>query len=238
MTPKTTRIVTAEPTEFGAVAFETLCNLLGEFDAPVVGLPTGRTPVALYEEMTRRHFDFAAGARLFAIDEYCTSGPHEGTNAAFFGRHLRARVCDQSVIVPRADAIDPEQEIQRFCVALTGVGGFDIAVVGIGDNGHVAFNEPGSAIDSACRVVHLAPSTRAQVAGAWDPPPERGMTVGMAHIMAADQVVLLASGLAKAHILSAALSGPVTERVPASFLQLHPSVTVVSDTLALSRQSQ
>ena len=234
MTNGSIAVVSGAPEQFGTIALATLRDLLGGFDEPVVGLPTGRTPVALYEAMARRQYTFPPGARLFAIDEYCSPTRREGTNAAFFDRFLPRASCHAAIALPRAAAADSDAEVRRFCAAIADVGGFDVAVVGIGDNGHVAFNEPGSAIDSGCRVIELTASTRAQVDATWTPPPETGMTVGMAQIMAADQVLLLASGPAKSEILSAALTGPVTDHVPASFLQLHPHLTVVADALALS----
>lgn len=224
-------LLAVPPEEFGVAAFAVLLHALARVDRPVVGLPTGRTPVALYEEMQRESFVFPEGSRLFAIDEYCWREPHPGTNAAFFARHLPG----VPIRVPRHDAPHPDAEIAEFCRAVADAGGLDVAVVGIGADGHIAFNEPGSTTDSPCRVTLLAEPTRAQIAGDWQPQPTHGMTLGLAELLRARRIVLLASGESKAAILATALDGPVTPDVPASFLQGHPALTVVCDSAAASQ---
>lgn len=220
------------PTEqFGAAALATFRHALAHLDEPVIGLPTGHTPIALYEEMALEAFAFPENSRLFAIDEYCSTQAHPGTNASFFARHLPSPPYPP-IRVPRCDADDPDAEIAAFCSDIAAAGGFDLAVVGIGRNGHLAFDEPGSDAESPGRAVVLAQLTRDQVVGEWDPAPTQGMTVGMTDLLSARRLVLLATGAAKAHILSAALEGPVTSDVPASFLQRHPALTVVCDRAA------
>jgi glucosamine-6-phosphate deaminase len=224
-------LLAVPPEEFGVAAFAVLLHALARFEHPVIGLPTGRTPVALYEEMHRESFVFPEGSRLFAIDEYCWPAPHPGTNAAFFARYLPG----VSIRVPQHNAQDPAAEIATFCHAVRDAGGLDIAIVGIGADGHIAFDEPGSTRDSPCRVVELTEATRAQVTDHWDPAPTHGMTLGMDELLRARRVVLLASGASKAGILAAALEGPLTPDLPASFLQEHPSLTVVCDAAAASK---
>ena len=217
--------------EFGAAALAVFRHALAGAEEPAIGLPTGRTPVEWYDEMAAERFTFPAGSKLFAIDEYCAIEPHPGTNAAFFERHLNGA----GVRVPRHDAAHPASEMAAFCRAIRDSGGLDVAVLGIGMNGHIAFNEPGSGGSSGCRVVELAASTRAQVADDWQPAPTHGMTVGMAELLSADRIILLADGAAKATIVAAALDGPVTPDVPASFLQQHANVTIVCDIEAAAR---
>ena len=219
------------PEKFGAAALAAFSHVLAHLEQPVIGLPTGRTPIALYEEMARECFVFPEGARLFAIDEYCSPEPNEGTNAAFFARHLPSPP-HPAVRVPRHDATDPAAEIAAFSKEIEQVGGFDVAVLGIGINGHIAFNEPGSNTNSRGRTVVLTDSTRAQVADVWIEPPTLGMTVGMADVLSAQRLLLLASGAAKARILAAALNGLARPDVPASLLQNHPALTVVCDSAA------
>ncbi len=214
--------------EFGAVALAVFRHALARLERPVIGLPTGRTPVPLYKQMAFERFAFPEDARLFAIDEYCSRGLHPGTNAAFFARYL-PEPAYPLVRVPLHDAVNPEAEIRTFCREIGAAGGFDLAVLGIGSNGHIAFNEPGSGSESCCRAVELAAPTRALVANEWRPAPTHGMTVGMADLLSARCLVLLASGAAKAAILAAALQGPMTPDVPASLLQAHSAVTVVCD---------
>jgi glucosamine-6-phosphate deaminase len=217
--------------EFGAAALAVFRHALAGIEQPVIGLPTGRTPVALYQEMAREGFVFPEGSRLFAIDEYCSVQPHPGTNTAFFQQYLPSPPYPP-IRVPAHDAANPEAEIAQLSAELAAAGGFDVAVLGIGMNGHIAFNEPGSSPQSPGRVVALAPATRSQVANEWHPAPTHGLTIGMAELLSARRVILLARGAAKADILAAALDGPVTSDVPASFLQNHRALTVVCDLLA------
>ena len=227
-------LIVADAGEFGGAALAALCQAIAGLEAPVIGLPTGQTPVPLYREMALQSFAFLPRTQLFAIDEYCTNDPQPGTNAAFFGRHLPTPGYPPTRI-PRHDAADPNVEITEFCREIVVLGGFDVAVLGIGTNGHIAFNEPGSDGTSVCRVVTLSPDTRAQVSGEWDSAPTHGMTVGMAQILAARRLILLARGEAKSAILAAALEGPVSADVPASLLQNHPALTVVCDSGSCSR---
>lgn len=230
------RVVAVPPEEFGAASLAALRELLAGVEAPVIALPTGNTPVALYAEMVRQGYRFTHDARLFALDEYCYPRAHPGTNAAFFARHLPP--ADFPPIALTAfDAADPALEIERICQDLHLAGGLDVAVLGIGVNGHLGFNEPGSAPDAPCRVVDLTEATRAQVAGPWQPTPTRGVTLGMDELMAAKSVLVLANGPGKAAILAAALEAPQTPDVPASFLQRHPELTVVCDTAAAAALS-
>jgi len=221
------RLVTVPAGEFGGAALAVLAELLTEFTQPVVALPTGMTPVPVYEEMVRQGFAFPAGAKLFALDEYCYPEPHPSTNAAYFRGHLPSVA--SSIVLPGAHAADASAEIDGVCQALHAAGGLDVAVVGIGANGHLGFNEPGSSATSPCRAVDLTAATQAQVSGHWRPPPTRGMTLGMDEILSASKVLLLARGAAKAAILAAAFEGDEGADVPASWLQRHKNLTVVCD---------
>jgi glucosamine-6-phosphate deaminase len=230
-TPPHQGLLVVPPEQFGAAALAAFRHALAHLEEPVIGFPTGRTPVALYDEMAVEAFVFPEGARLFAIDEYCSREPNPGTNASFFAQHLPSPPYPR-IQVPKHDPADPEAEIAHFANQITSAGGFSVAVLGIGMNGHIAFNEPGSEADSNARIVRLAESTRDQVAHEWDPAPVLGMTVGMADLLSAERLLLLVNGPAKAKILAAALEGPVTADVPASLLQGHPALTVVCDSAA------
>jgi glucosamine-6-phosphate deaminase len=115
-------------------------------------------------------------------------------------------------------------------------GGIDLLVLGIGTNGHIAFNEPGAAFDTRTRIVNLASSTRELMRAAFvpDQPPVQGITMGVATILEARRIILLASGARKAPALAGALHGPITVENPASALRLHGDVTVIADESALS----
>lgn len=198
-----------------------------------IGLPTGATPIPVYRRLFETGFAFPPGCRAFAVDEYrWPDATHPGTNAMFFRRYWPSYPGVPRVAVPRADAVDPDAEIDGYCAAIERSGGLDVVVLGIGANGHIAFNEPGSARDSSCRVIRLTERTRRAARGVWQQPPTEGLTIGIRQIMAAKQVILLATGASKRGALHAALTGPVTSDLPASFLQQHPSLTVVCDTEA------
>ena len=219
---------------FAGAAVAALSGALARIERPCLGLPTGSTPVPLLEALSASRFRFPAGTRAFAVDEYCwPEMAHPGTNASFFRRYWRSGEGVPEVMVPRGDAADPEAEIQAYCRMLSECGGLDVVLLGIGMNGHIAFNEPGSERDSICRVVPLAEQTRRSAAADWNgEPPTHGMTIGVREIMAARHVILLATGAAKRQVLRDALSGPVTSDLPASILQEHQALTVVCDSEA------
>jgi glucosamine-6-phosphate deaminase len=141
---------------------------------------------------------------------------------------MRVRVMDGEVA-------DADAECARFASMIEKAGGLDLCIVGIGVNGHPAFNEPGSSFDSRARRVRLEASTRepyVDAFGSFDATPEFGLTLGMQELLSARRVLLLANGAAKASIVARALEGPVSEDVPASALQKHGEVIVVLDEAA------
>jgi glucosamine-6-phosphate deaminase len=138
--------------------------------------------------------------------------------------------------VPDGSASEPEAECERYEAAIREAGGVDLCVLGIGRNGHIGFNEPGAPFDSRTRVVRLTETTRKVNAGDFedDRAPEKAITVGLATIFEAREVLLLASGPNKARALAAALRGEISESVPASMLQRHPNATFLLDQDAAS----
>ncbi|MGH2632241.1 MAG: glucosamine-6-phosphate deaminase [Tepidiformaceae bacterium] len=240
MTAVSPRLVITPAEAFGRAAADEFVRLISELDALVVGLPTGNTPLsvyaALHEMAEARPGLLATIRRAFAIDEYVCPRDHPASNRAFFARHW-------STIpgAPPVEQFDPEAaaldaEAVRMVAELAGAGGLDIAVVGVGTNGHLAFNEPGSAVDSTARLVQLAPESRVASARTFGPDaPRQGLTLGLSELLGARRVLLLANGPAKATIVARALRGPVTSDCPASFLQQHQGLTVVLDEAAAGR---
>jgi glucosamine-6-phosphate deaminase len=135
-----------------------------------------------------------------------------------------------------SQAGDPEAECARFRRLIAASGGLDLVVLGVGPNGHLAFNEPGSPFDSVARRVALAATTRETYAPLFgaEGPPEYGLTLGVADLLAARRVLLLAFGRTKAGVVARALERPMTEELPASALQRHPQATVLLDREAAS----
>jgi glucosamine-6-phosphate deaminase len=233
----------AEDASLGLAAF--LARALRERPALVLGLPTGRTPIPLYRELVRLHrrgrADFSR-ATAFNLDEFAGVGPRDPRSYhAFMRRYLfdGINLPRQRIEFLNGRARDWRREAARYERRLAAVGGLDLVVLGIGGNGHLGFNEPAATLKSRTHLATLRPATRR--ANAWlcggdvRRVPRRALSMGIGTILSARGVILLATGRAKAAIVRRALSGPVTTRVPASLLQLHPNVVVVLDKDAASR---
>jgi glucosamine-6-phosphate deaminase len=227
------RIVVSEPAAFGPAALrEMLGALVCVRVDPVIGLATGNTPLPLYAalgEAAARGLPLGH-LRPFAIDEYLTAPTHPCANRAYFRQRWQSLAGAPPVEQFHPAPADPAAEAARFAAHLAAAGGLDIAILGIGLNGHLAFNEPGSPEEAPARAVDLAQETRA-AATCWpeDERPRRGLTLGLRELLAARQVILLASGEAKAPVVARALTGPASADCPASYLQRHPALTAVLD---------
>lgn len=183
-----------------------------------IGLPTGNTPTGMYEELIQGHLDFS-GVKTFNLDEYIGLAENDPRSFhAYMGRNF----FDHANVAP-GNIHFPDEQYEE---TIRGAGGIDLLILGIGRNGHIAFNEPGSSFASRTRVVELAPETAA--------PARSGITMGVATILDARRILLLASGSEKRKVLKDALEGPLTESLPATALQLHFDVTVIVDKAASS----
>jgi glucosamine-6-phosphate deaminase len=207
----------------------------GKPDA-VLALPAGATPVPLYRELERRQeagtLDLSR-AELFQLDELVGVPPDdERSFHAFLERHfarcrgpgrekLRLHLLD-------GGARDPEGEIARHARLLAELGGADLALLGLGRNGHVAFNEPGSRPADAARVVELCPASTAAL-GSRSDGKARAMTLGLAEIAASRRIALLVTGKSKATILCTLLRDAPSSACPASLLAGHRDVRVLAD---------
>jgi len=207
-----------------------------------IGLPTGRTPVPFYRELVRLYdqgrIDFSR-ASTFNIDEFLgLAGSDSRSYRAFMERHLFSKVnlAPGRVNFLNGVARDPEAECARFEWRIARSGGLDLVILGLGTNGHIGFNEPGDSLVSRTHVARLSPTTRLANA-TWfgerrDRVPRRALSMGMATILRARRIVLLATGRSKAAAVRRLVHGPLTSRVPASFLQVHPSAEVWVDEMA------
>jgi glucosamine-6-phosphate deaminase len=224
-----------------AAAAERIATVIKAAPASVIGLATGRTPLAIYDDLARR---VAAGSLSFRdcvtfnLDEYAglsSDDPH--SFGAYMNRHLFSRVdIDTSrAHIPRGDAPDVDAEIARYEAAIRGAGGINLQLLGIGENGHIGFNEPPSSLASRTRLVTLTQETRR--ANSADFPdlgavPRQAITMGIANILEAKEILLVALGGAKTQAAAAMIEGEVSPACPASALQLHPAVTVILDAAA------
>jgi glucosamine-6-phosphate deaminase len=228
----------------GTAAADAVQAFLGEDPAGVLGVATGSSPEPLYAELARRRRERALvtdGLSLVALDEYVGLPPDHPESYLSFVRSRIAvplGVPDARVVVPDGAAPDPEEAAAEHERRIRRLGGAGLQIVGIGANGHLGFNEPGSPFDGISRVVRLADRTRRDNARYFGGDPEavptHAITQGIATIMSARRILLLASGERKAAALAAAFAGPVTEDMPASVLQRHPHVTLVADRAALA----
>lgn len=204
----------------------------------VLGLPTGRTPVALYEELVRltraEHLDWSS-VTTFNLDEFAgLPASHPGSYRQFMEQHLFRHVNvganHVNFLVGTADPVD---ECRRYEAAIAAAGGIDIQILGIGTNGHIGFNEPGRELQSRTHRAALKDETRRSNASLFggDPAavPGEALSMGMATILQARALILLANGQSKAACVERVVNGPLTTELPASFLQLHHDVDLILD---------
>jgi glucosamine-6-phosphate deaminase len=213
----------------------------------VLGLATGSTPLGVYKELIRMHkedgLDFSKVV-TFNLDEYIGLSPfHKQSYHAFmdenFFQHLN--IPRHHIYIPDGMTTDIpafcewyEEEIQRY-------GGIDLQILGIGSNGHIAFNEPGSSLGSRTRIKTLTEQTlrdNARFFGKIENVPKYVLTMGIGTIMEARELLLLASSARKADAVKAAVEGPITAMCPASIIQMHRKVYVLVDKDAASRLSR
>jgi len=213
--------------------------------ALVLGLSAGRTPIPLYRELVRLHragrADFCA-ATTFNLDEFVGLGAGDPRNYhAFMRRHLfdHVNLAPQRVHMLWGAAADPARECARYERAIARAGGIDLQILGLGVNGHIGFNEPARALVAATHRTRLRQATRRANAALFghrtSAVPTEALSMGMATILHAQRIVLLATGASKAPCVERMIRGSVTPRVPASFLQLHRAADVWLDRAAASR---
>jgi glucosamine-6-phosphate deaminase len=211
----------------------------------VLGLPTGRTPIATYAELRRLHgagrADFSR-ASTFNLDEFAgVAAAHPGSFRTFMNTHLfdSVNVAPSRIHFLNGTATDLDAECARFEAEIPNAGGLDLQVLGIGGNGHIGFNEPGEELVAATHRVTLADSTRRDNAALFggNPAqvPREALSMGMGTILKAATILLIATGERKAQCIERTVRGPVTTRLPASFLQLHPRAEFYLDRAAASR---
>ncbi|KAI4453470.1 glucosamine-6-phosphate isomerase [Holotrichia oblita] len=203
----------------------------------VLGLPTGTTPIGMYDALAKAHkedkVDFS-GVTTFNLDEYVGLAPdHEQSYWYFMNKYLysRTNLKRENVHVPNGAAQDLDARFAReYDEMIKNSGGIDLFVVGIGQNGHIAFNEPAAEMPAFTHVVELTQNTINANARLFDDisqVPRKALTQGMATIMHAKKILLLAGGPAKRDAIKRMTSGVLTLDCPASLLNLHPDVTIL-----------
>ncbi|MBA3782846.1 MAG: glucosamine-6-phosphate deaminase [Nocardioides sp.] len=230
----------ADAGEVARVAADAIASLVARKPRAALGVATGGTPRRTYDEVARRH---AAGdisftdVRLFLLDEYVGLPP--GHDGSYLSTVLREIAEPWDVPLLQVHGPDPTRlpgsadDYERLIAEL---GGIDLQVLGIGSDGHLGFNEPGSSLASRTRIKTLTGRTRADNAAYFEDEevPHHVVTQGIGTILEARHLLLLATGAAKAQAVAAAVEGPISASCPASVLQLHPHVTVLLDSEAAS----
>jgi len=212
----------------------------------VLGLATGSTPEDTYRLLVKAHQEDGlnfSGVTTFNLDEYLGL-PRDHEQSYYWFMHDRLfnhiNVRPENVNLPDGMAADPEAACAQYEEKIRAAGGIDLQLLGIGGDGHIAFNEPGSSLASRTRVKTLTEQTIKDNAGLFfngneDEVPRFAITMGVGSILDARHCLLLATGARKADVIKAMIEGPVSSAVTASALQLHPRVTVVLDEEAASK---
>lgn len=213
----------------------------------VIVLPTGSTPIPVYDYLIRMHrewgLDFSQ-ATFFNLDEYVGLGPdHPQSYHNFMQKHFFGHVNNDPsrTHIPNGLAADIEEECRAYEDKIRAAGGIDLAFLGMGGNGHIAFNEPGSPLDSRTRVVDLDGKTITDNARFFESAsevPTQAITMGLATIREAARIIMMVTGEKKADTVHRLFTGGITSDIPASVLHFHPDAYVYLDGEAASRLVQ
>lgn len=234
-------IVAADVATMSRMAADLIITSIQAKPDCAIVFPTGKTPVALYRELISRYrqgeFD-PRDLRVFLLDEYVGVGTDDPRSLhGWLQRELFTplSIHPNQVMALPGDAVDPAQACRNYHAAVVAAGGFDLAILGLGPNGHIGYNEPPATVDAPTRVVQLTQSSLEMCARDWGDEVKllpTAMTAGMDLLLNAQQKLLLVSGVHKQAILRASLVEPITPERPASYLQQVDGVTVIVDQAA------
>lgn len=225
-------------------AYEFFIYTMNTIEKPVFGLATGSTPKGLYELLKKDYiekkhtFDHI---RTFNLDEYVgLSKDHAGSYYYYmYERFFKPLELDEKQVnVPNGLTLNFDDECEGYEEKIIAAGGIDLQFLGIGVNGHIGFNEPGTSFSSRTHIVELTESTmevNSRFFETKEEMPNKAITMGIESIMESREIVLLVNGEHKAEALKQTIEGKVTEEFPASVLQKHPHVTVIADADACKR---
>ena len=209
----------------------------------VLGLATGSSPIGTYKQLiewyNKGDLDFSQ-IRSINLDEYKGLPADNDQSYAYFMRHNlfdHVNIKSVNTFIPNGMEADVEKECSRYNAIIRSMGGIDLQLLGIGNNGHIGFNEPSDSFAKETHCVDLTESTinaNSRLFDSVDEVPRQAYTMGIGTIMAAKQVLIVVSGEDKAQIVRDAFFGPVTPEVPASILQFHPNAVAIVDEAAFS----
>ncbi len=213
----------------------------------VLGLATGSTPVGTYKQLIQWYqegiLDFSDITSV-NLDEYRGLSPESDQSYRYFMNHNlfdHVNIKKECTYVPDGLEADSETACKKYDEIIEQVGGIDLQILGLGHNGHIGFNEPGEFFEKTTHCVDLTESTieaNKRFFEKEEDVPRQAYTMGIQTIMKAKMILLLVSGEGKAQILRDVICGPVTPKVPASILQMHPNVIIIADEAALSKMDQ
>ncbi len=225
-------------------AAEKIASLVRERPHCVLGLATGSTPLGVYQELVRIHkrekLDFSQ-VQTFNLDEYVgLPREHPQSYYYFMKKNLfdHINIHPRSIHIPNGMAKDIEAECLRYEEEILEAGGIDLQLLGIGSNGHIAFNEPFSSLGSRTRIKTLTEKTRrdnARFFKSIKEVPKYAITMGVGTIMDSRKIILMATGRQKANAIKITVEGPITAKVPATIVQIHPYATILIDKAAASK---
>ncbi len=231
-------IVTKDYTQMCKLASRIFAAQITLKPESVLGLATGSTPVGMYNELVEMYkegrVDFSK-VRTVNLDEYAgLDGSNDQSYRYFMNHNLfdHINIDKDNTNVPNGVAADLQAECERYEQVVADMGGVDIQLLGIGNNGHIAFNEPCEEFPEKTHIVDLTQNTieaNARFFSSMDEVPKKALTMGIGTIMKAKKIVLLANGAKKAQTIYDTVYGPITPKVPASVLRLHTDVTIFAD---------
>ena len=239
-------IIAKDYDDMSKKAYEVMKSVVTAKDDAILGLATGSSPIGLYKCMIE---DYEKGNVSYKkvhsvnLDEYIGQGVGDEQSYVEFMRNNLFNHIDidiKNTDLPSGKAADMQKECDRYNKKLDGLSQ-DIQVLGIGSNGHIGFNEPNTPFGSETHVVDLTANTikdNARFFKSIDEVPTQAISMGIKNVMHAKKILLVASGANKADAIKATVEGPVTEKVPASVLQLHPDCYIVVDEAAASKLSK
>jgi glucosamine-6-phosphate deaminase len=235
-------VVAADPAGVARIGGEIVAGWLGPAPRGTLLAALGTSPLGVYDDLAARRVDGrldTSRLRLVQLDEYLDVGDDDPRSLYGWLRRavaLPLGIPDERIVRMRGDDGDPDRAAAAWDAEVAAAGGIGVAVLGLGPNGHLGFNEPPSAADAPTRVVALADASLESNSRYWDatlPVPRRALTAGMRALLAARRTLLVVTGEHKREILGRTLDGAIDPWVPASLLRTAEAVTLVADAAAL-----
>jgi len=230
-------VVAKNDKSFNEIAAKQIIDLVKAKPNATLGLATGSTPLGMYENLVTDHILNGTSYKdvtTINLDEYLGLGEDDEQSYRFFMHQNLLDSLDikpENINIPNGLASSPEGECYRYS-ALLSLSKIDLQVLGIGNNGHIAFNEPGTSFDSKTHIVDLTEDTieaNSRFFASKEDVPTRAISMGLSEIMKAEKIILLAKGKAKAKAIKELIEGPITEDNPSSILKKHKNVLVILD---------